>query len=447
MNFRNIPLSKLIPGVVIILFAVAVFQTIWIPRSFFNVSRPLNAGEPEQTPLESFPVKEVPDNTPVDPETVISREFDSHITTGRIFYHLKQYRKAVNRFQQAESLRPEDPLPRYYLMLCYLNLEDLPYSGNSMTIRMALELTALAPGTDMADAAERVLQDYIALNNDEINDNLSPIRAELTARNNQAQRRFVMDGETRIDVFPGNSFDENQDLVTLQPEKDNVESSSYDDNRPHHSPSDKAYISGFISRPDENSQLFKPSGMKINLISTDDGRVYSTTTDERGNFHFTDVEPAGSYVLSAVSRYTYMEYVNNIEQPINDKTIDSEPGKNEESSETQPADENKKEIIETPVGSSDEKPSDTYTAGDETEKPPRHDVSLPPTDPLKDAANQDSSPGMTGSYNTVKPVERHLNFSWHITLNLNEPGIYRVFLNPDNADETFISAIPADMFR
>jgi tetratricopeptide (TPR) repeat protein len=326
-----------------------------------------------------------------DCPTVRFEQFKSYISKGKAFFNRKQYRQAASIFHKAEAMNPVDPTPRYYLMLCYANLEDNPYMENSMTLRMALEVKALAPGTPMAAKADRVLEKYFK--------NVS--NSGKQERSNEIKSGSV-DKKFNNTLVPGYKEDgrfESQEKVTLK---------------------------GIISRPDERGVTIYPGGVELILVSADGSKLYKTVSDSKGRYVLRGVEPKVNYSLVAFSRYTFSKYFKEI-PPVKTakkiarrqtiKTASTAIAKNEIKGQKQGSTQKKSGLYVPLMGISMEEDCACF-----------------------------SSPSYVGENSglytdSMKKTEENRHISWHLKLTLDTPGVYQIDLDKQNADRKFISSL------
>jgi hypothetical protein len=371
--------------------------------------------------------------------------------------------QAAESLAKAEAYDPKDVLTKYYLMLCYSRIEKPPYGRDSLTIGRALQVISLAPGTDMAGKARNILAENeksriqkMAAKMEEARQNDLP-----PARNRRVPLVEPLPKETKAGQPPAKAGDaepsypqadmgrvmqkrQEASLRLAGEERAEAGAAKGDGARESQSIS----LSGSITRPDEKGKYFNPSGVELTLLNLTGSEIYRTSSGKDGVFSFSGIVPSGSYVLVAISRLGYTDYVREYYPYY---TGGYYPGPYYD------LDPRKPRSHKDPKGRRPRRPGTYVPHRDATDKPPAgagRQAGQARPDPLRGQATRiwvgggyiyypptvrptyDNYSGYY--YDYQRPVDRDASMSWHLRMKLDRPGDFQVDLNRYNADREFL---------
>ena len=412
------------------LLAVMLIFLFFVWVAFSTENQRIQTGSPVYSLASTAPEKTIA------PDAVGTSEpapLEDYLDLGMKKLLKGRYKEAADNLRKARDLDPGSPVIRYYLMLSMLQLEKMPYQENSETMENALAVIKMAPGTDMARRAKKVIDE-----NQKETARVDRLKTEIRHREILAEARKKTGTEKLKKPESASSPNKSNDKASAQTKAVVIEETGYYPkadtpkapadkklkSRQGEKPRNKALdlktatLQGSVSRPDERGVQFAPRGIELTLIQVNGAEEYYARTDWDGNFRFTGLKPGASYLLVAQSKYRYADSFEEYQPyrwpyppPREDARPRSDDGKNPLEYDPQ-----KGKVAQEQFFS---RQAPRVWTGEGY-------IYYPPTiDP---------------AYNQPYPrrqVNREFNVSWHLRMTLNEPGIYSLDLTPRNADAEY----------
>jgi len=388
-------------------------------------------------------------------------------TAGVNSYQKGQYHEAVYLLHKAADYRKDDPFINYYLMLCYSRIEKNPHLKNSITSNFAGRVIALSPGSDIAGYAQKLIKKYrgerkIAKSSREKKGIWTsyPRKEKMSTKkvSPAKEKRRGVPGEKKIPLpvptFPLiHTYPRAKPVIRpakLTVRRIKVETEVKKTQTDIEEKPSIVTIEGNVSRKDETGAIFNPSGARMLLISMTGSEKYETTTDSGGNYLFSGVKTKDNYMLVCISAYQYKRYIEEYYQYPVRTYYNYSPYYNYGYNRRQKGAGRRHKSKKTGV------PIGSFKVGST-----RVNVKLSlPTTYRRSTYYGTSYYGPSGGiiYNstysygllpaqgyymgyrgsTVREVYIDYNVSWHLRMNLPEPGTYLVNLTPGNADKKYV---------
>lgn len=421
-------------GLVVVVFIVMLLMLL--PRLVRTPQFP-------NTIKKNLQNKEVTRDTPTGKDKAKYRSF---IDKGIELYKKGEYYKAAYHFNRAAAEAPKEPEAKYYLLLCYEQVEKPPYPDDSYVVRLALEIKALFPDSDYSKHAGSIIEEYeksagTAIQVKETNVSPSPNKV---SEKKKGLPVALKTKKTKVLPPPIPVISDSEDYPLAgemgrpvkPPEVLKVPQVAAK-KTPKTTENPIITLSGVITRSNEKGNTFNPAGVNLKLMNMIGAEDYATVTDKDGKFKFTGVVPSDNYILIALNNYSYTRYITEYyNQSYHSPYVSpNSPYYNKNVPYPylyyNPYSYHYSYSVGSVTGSYDDGNAQTYGYG-------------PLNGPVTRINSGDGyiyyGPKMDyASY--TRSVEVDLSMSWHVRFSLDKPGRYHIILDGSNADNKYNSAV------
>lgn len=316
-SINKLSLLNIYGIVIAVLIGLAVLVGIFQAPHFLGTPEALPTALGEKPTGElagdaSFITPEIPAPGPPPPRL---EEFEREFNRGVTLINQGDFHQASNAFHYADSINPGDPRVLYYLMICYEKIEKAPYEKGSYTQALARRLLDISPVGSASLKAQSIIDKSKNISTPK---KTKTKTAALTGKKAPARPVIKMKPPVILpaSVYPMAGPPVRIAGMTVRDIHDPPKKSKTKEKEPESPPPpiDTVTLEGSITRQDEGGRVFYPDGVQLTLLPLNGWWKYETQSDENGNYRFTGVKPVGNYVLVGLSRYTYTRQVNEFYQ-------------------------------------------------------------------------------------------------------------------------------------